>query len=197
MREEPALAFEHVAKEYRAGIAGCMARARVLEDVSFRVAPGEVVVIGGAPGSGTSTILLLAAGLLRADAGRVWWGGGWGAARLVHPVSTRTLAAAAGDLLRGPPRLLLVERCGRAELVPRVESLVRAAVWRGCGVLMAAAGRPATATATSSLGRPLELRGGRLVPVDPRDPTGPGRGARGREGRAPEGDGARRVAERG
>ncbi len=195
MREAPALVFEHVAKEYRAGIAGCMARARVLEDVSFRVAPGEVVVIGGAPGSGTSTILLLAAGLLRADAGRVWWGGGWGGARFLHPASARTVAAAAGDLLHGPPGLLLVERCGRAELLPRVESLVGAAAWRGCAVLLAAAGRPATASA--ALGRQLELRGGRLLPVPPRGPTGPGVGAGGGERCAPEGDGARRVAERG
>lgn len=195
MEAEPALVFEHVVKEYRAGIAGCMARARVLEDVSFRVAPGEVVVIGGAPGSGTSTILLLAAGLLRADAGRVWWGAGWGSARLLQPVSGRTLAAAAGDLLHGPPGVLLLDRCARAELAPRVESLARAAAWRGCAVLLAAG--VGTAGTTTSLGRRLELRGGRLVPLDPGLPPRPGAGRVGGEGRGAPGDGARRVAEGG
>ncbi|MDX2029506.1 MAG: ATP-binding cassette domain-containing protein [Blastocatellia bacterium] len=43
----------------------------VLDGVSFTVAPGEMKVILGQSGSGKSTILRLALGLLRPDAGRI------------------------------------------------------------------------------------------------------------------------------
>lgn len=42
-----------------------------VEDVTLRVAKGELVAVFGPSGSGKSTLLLLAAGLLRADAGSV------------------------------------------------------------------------------------------------------------------------------
>jgi branched-chain amino acid transport system ATP-binding protein len=44
---------------------------RVLEDVSFRLDPGEVVVIRGENGSGKTTLLNVLSGYLKPDAGRV------------------------------------------------------------------------------------------------------------------------------
>jgi putative ABC transport system ATP-binding protein len=44
---------------------------RALQDVSFRVAPGELVLLTGPSGAGKSTVLNLVAGLDRPDAGQV------------------------------------------------------------------------------------------------------------------------------
>jgi biotin transport system ATP-binding protein len=46
-------------------------RAPVLREVSFEVAPGEILVLAGANGSGTSTLLALLAGLLEPDSGQL------------------------------------------------------------------------------------------------------------------------------
>ena len=43
----------------------------VLRDVSFEVAPGEIVAVVGENGSGKSTLLRIVAGMMAADAGRV------------------------------------------------------------------------------------------------------------------------------
>lgn len=43
----------------------------VLEDVSFKINPGETKIILGASGSGKSTILKLILGLIRPDAGHI------------------------------------------------------------------------------------------------------------------------------
>lgn len=47
------------------------ARPLAVEDVSFRVTPGEALVLSGPSGSGKSTILKLLAGFSRPDAGRI------------------------------------------------------------------------------------------------------------------------------
>ncbi len=47
-------------------------RKAILDGVSFRLARGETKAIFGVAGSGKSTILKLALGLLRPDAGRIW-----------------------------------------------------------------------------------------------------------------------------
>jgi ABC-type Mn2+/Zn2+ transport system ATPase subunit len=54
-------------EQLRAGYA----RRLVLDDVSFRVGPGELVAIVGPNGSGKSTLLKVLAGLLRAWSGRL------------------------------------------------------------------------------------------------------------------------------
>ena len=45
----------------------------VLRDLSFALAPGEALLLTGPNGSGKSTLLRLLAGLLRPEAGRLWW----------------------------------------------------------------------------------------------------------------------------
>jgi phospholipid/cholesterol/gamma-HCH transport system ATP-binding protein len=47
-------------------------RKTVLDGISFRLARGETKAIFGVAGSGKSTILKLALGLLKPDAGRIW-----------------------------------------------------------------------------------------------------------------------------
>jgi len=49
--------------------------AKVLDDVSFEIEPGELVALLGPSGGGKSTILRIIAGLDTADAGEVWLGG--------------------------------------------------------------------------------------------------------------------------
>jgi putative ABC transport system ATP-binding protein len=56
------------ARKYYASPGGAV---HAVEDVSMSVGEGELVAIFGPSGSGKSTLLLLAAGLLRADAGSV------------------------------------------------------------------------------------------------------------------------------
>jgi len=63
------LQLQAISKTFFAGACDCRAAVRVLEDVSFTVSAGQVVVVGGASGAGKSTLLRCAAGLLRPDAG--------------------------------------------------------------------------------------------------------------------------------
>jgi len=60
---EPALVVDHVVKSYRGD------RGRALDDLTFHVDDGELVVLEGPSGSGKSTTLHLIAALDRADAG--------------------------------------------------------------------------------------------------------------------------------
>ena len=72
MLKDPAdqLVAEGVTKEYRHGT--------VLRDVHLRVRGGEVVALTGENGAGKSTLMRICAGLIRADAGRVWVADGVG-----------------------------------------------------------------------------------------------------------------------
>ena len=57
--------LDHVRKSFEDG------RVRALEDISFRVAPGEFVSLTGSSGSGKSTLLNLIGALDRADSGSI------------------------------------------------------------------------------------------------------------------------------
>ncbi len=61
---------------------------RAVDDVSFAVAPGELVALFGPSGSGKSTLLMIAAAVLRADSGGVHVDG-----REVSALSERDAAA--------------------------------------------------------------------------------------------------------
>ena len=63
------LAIDRVSHHYASG----GRRTDVLNDVSFRIAPGSVACVVGPSGCGKSTLLSLAAGLLRPSSGSLTW----------------------------------------------------------------------------------------------------------------------------
>lgn len=65
----PRLRMDAVSFRYRDG------RRRGVHGVDVALQPGEWIAVVGANGSGKSTFLRLAAGLLRPDHGKVWWEG--------------------------------------------------------------------------------------------------------------------------
>lgn len=66
--ERTLIAFEQVAKTYRSAFGR---RVEAVADVSFTIAPGEVVGIAGPNGAGKSTLIALMLGLLSPTSGRV------------------------------------------------------------------------------------------------------------------------------
>ncbi len=70
-----ALAMRGVFKSFRAGVRGCSASVLALDGADLVVRAGECVGVLGSPGSGKSTLMLCAAGLVRPDAGVVRWRG--------------------------------------------------------------------------------------------------------------------------
>lgn len=70
-----ALELRGIRKRFVVGAGECRAAAEVLRGVDLVVGCGECVVIAGAIGSGKSTLMLCAAGLLTPDAGELTWFG--------------------------------------------------------------------------------------------------------------------------
>jgi ABC-type polar amino acid transport system ATPase subunit len=98
-----ALEIRGLRKRFTVGYGACLASAEVLRGIDLSVGAGEAVSIVGGEASGKSTLLLCAAGLLRADAGEVSWFGGTSpiaaARRVVYHLTRNDLmrAGAAGE----------------------------------------------------------------------------------------------------
>jgi ABC-type glutathione transport system ATPase component len=71
LQAPPVLMVRALGKTYRAGLEGCWANARALDDVHLEVLRGEVVAVVGGPGAGKTTLLRCAARLLTPDEGLV------------------------------------------------------------------------------------------------------------------------------
>ena len=56
-------------------LTGSRGPATLFRDVSFQVSAGEWVALRGPNGSGKTTLLRCVAGLMRADAGEIFWDG--------------------------------------------------------------------------------------------------------------------------
>lgn len=69
----PMLEVRGLWKSYRAGIAGCRAQVRVLQDANLTLHAGERLLVIGAPCTGKSTLMLCLAGLRRPDDGEIRW----------------------------------------------------------------------------------------------------------------------------
>lgn len=143
------LRLDAVRKVVVAGVAGCLARARVLDRLSLQLRAGEFVAVVGAPASGKSTLLLCAAGLARCDDGHVFRDAGRCYLRAADLADPRVRARAERARL-----LLLDDADSGAALLFAVASCAR-------GVAVLAAGRdPARFAAAGA--RVFELRDGRL-----------------------------------
>jgi ABC-type uncharacterized transport system ATPase subunit len=70
-----ALELRGISKRYVVGAAGCFGAVEALRSVDLVVEQGEAIAIAGGPGAGKSTLLLVAAGLLRSEAGHISWFG--------------------------------------------------------------------------------------------------------------------------
>ncbi|GAC1694839.1 MAG: hypothetical protein NVS9B3_13040 [Gemmatimonadaceae bacterium] len=130
-----------LAKTFRAGVAGCSLTARALCGVSLVLRRGEVTVLSGPAGGGKTTLLLCAAGLLRPDAGRVWWcDGARSAAYLSCSGTERVTPLLVGALARDPSLMLCdgLPRVGTSD-----DATVRHLLDRACrnGVAVAVAVR--------------------------------------------------------
>jgi lipopolysaccharide export system ATP-binding protein len=67
MTHSPILAIKHLKKSY--------GTKRVLEDISFSIAPGEIVGLLGANGAGKTTAFYITIGLIKPDEGSIYFNG--------------------------------------------------------------------------------------------------------------------------
>ena len=160
-----ALEIRGLSKRYVVGVGGCLAIADVLRGVDVMLCAGEAVVIVGSRGSGKSTLMLCAAGLLTADAGELRWFGETSRASairrvLYHHSSVDMMRNGAANeshvhLLDVPA--LHEDSAGMAEWVSeRCE--------RGDAVLVATRNEGVASRLDAHV---LTLRGGRLHPARP------------------------------
>jgi ABC-type cobalamin/Fe3+-siderophores transport system ATPase subunit len=178
-----ALAITSLSKCFRAGAQGCSALVTVIRDLDLALWPGEIVAIEGERGSGRSTLLACAAGLLHPDAGSIFWFGARVPPRdsIAHVSASATrlprdfecprerrgslytrLHANLGETLSGRPRLLLVDDLPSLAAVEcrLVLTLLQHHARSGAAVLFAANGELARAPVVS---RALTLTLGTLL----------------------------------
>ena len=62
------------------GVSKAFGEKQVLSDINLTAESGEFVALLGPSGCGKTTLLNTISGILRSDAGRVWWMGGISAA---------------------------------------------------------------------------------------------------------------------
>src|SRR5215203_298283 len=65
------LAMSGIRKTFSRGLARALERTAALEDVTLRIAAGDIVCVSGIEGAGKTTLLQCAAGLLRCDEGEI------------------------------------------------------------------------------------------------------------------------------
>jgi len=151
-----ALSITSLSRSYRAGVAGCEARASVLNDLDLALWPGEIVALVGARASGRTTLLRCAAGLLQPDAGSISWLGAriapreaiaYVSARAAHPSRESPQESNCGalystlqDAAARHARLLLIDDLEHATAIERrlVLALVRRYALAGAAVLFVA-----------------------------------------------------------
>jgi len=172
----PALLVRDLRKTFRAGAGACVAHVDVLRGADLTVREGELVALAGGAGTGKSTLLLCAAGLLRADSGTVVWFGRRAAAGA--PADTAYLgphvtARAPGDLARAvreasrslgapPLRLLLVDEPADADAGGARLAAARLAALADEGAAVVAACRDPSALRAAGA-RVVRLEGGRTI----------------------------------
>ncbi len=160
-----ALEIRGLRKRYTVGVGGCLAVADVLRDVDVVLREGEALAVVGPRGSGKTTLMLCAAGLLAADAGEVRWFGD-SARAAAHRRALYHHAPI--DLLRtgaaGEPHVHLLDVAMSSEGSEAVDAWIAQRCDRGDAVLIASDGE----AIASRLGvRVLTLRAGRLHPPVP------------------------------
>lgn len=98
-------------KSFRAGTSTCFGRVRVLRRLELALWPGEMVALAGTRGSGKTTVLRCAAGLLRPDAGGIHW---FGARTVPRDDVAFVSVSTAGAALDPPPHGTLHARLAAA-----------------------------------------------------------------------------------
>lgn len=131
-----------LAKTYRAGLAGCSAHARALDEVDLELRRGEILALVGSSGAGKTTLLLCVAGIVVPDRGIVTVRGAVDDRATAVCYFSEPLQAARADAQRGAWDLCLLDNVdqvrGDVASAFALVSLVKAARKRGATMLVAA-----------------------------------------------------------
>jgi ABC-type sulfate/molybdate transport systems ATPase subunit len=155
-----ALEIRGLSKRYVVGVGGCLAIADVLRGVDVVLRAGETLIVVGSPGSGKSTLMLCAAGLLTADAGELRW---FGESSRASAVRRALYHHSSVDMMRSSamnePHVHLLDVPAIDEESRGMDEWISERCDRGDAVLV---GTRSEAVASRLGARVLTLRGGRL-----------------------------------